>query len=70
MKARAMKNTDYTKGTLRKQTEWDKNYVNLTPLTHPEPEPVHWAYKLLGVALAMLLLLSWVGAWIAEGMAT
>ena len=62
-----MKNTDYTNGTLRKQTEWDKNYVNLTPLTHPEPEPIHWGWKALGAALAMLLL-SWVGAWIAQGL--
>ena len=43
---------DYTRGTLRKERE---------------PEPIHWAYKLFGMALAMVLL-SWVGAWIAEGM--
>ena len=50
-----------------KQTDWDKKYTTLTPLSRPEPEPIHWAYKLLGMALAMLLL-SWVGAWIAEGL--
>jgi hypothetical protein len=41
------------RGTLRKERE---------------PEPVHWGYKALGMALAMLLL-SWVGAWIAQGLA-
>ena len=48
-----MKNTDYTKDTLRK---------------HSEPEPIHWGYKLIGMVLAMVLL-SWVGAWIAERIA-
>ena len=40
------------RGTLRKERE---------------PEPVHWAWSLAGMALAMLLI-SWVGAWIAEGL--
>ena len=42
------------RGTLRKERE---------------PEPAHWGYKLLGMALAMLAL-SWLGAWIAEGIAS
>lgn len=61
-----MKNTDYTKGTLRKPTSWDEAYMNLSS-TEPEPEPIHWGYKLIGMVLAMVLL-SWVGAWIAEGL--
>lgn len=44
--------SDYTRGTLRKERE---------------PEPIHWAYKLFGMILAMLLL-ALVGAWIAEGL--
>ena len=32
-----------------------------------DKEPIHWGYKLIGMALAMVLL-SWVGAWIAEGL--
>lgn len=41
------------RGTLRKERE---------------PEPTHWGYKLAGMILAMLTL-SWLGAWIAEGLA-
>lgn len=47
--------------------DWNNHYAKLTPIT-PEPEPIHWGYKLLGMALAMLLL-SWAGAWIAQGLA-
>lgn len=43
-------------------TEWDKNYLDLTPLSQPEPEPIHWGYKLLAVALGMVLV-SWLGSW-------
>jgi len=49
-----MKNTFGQRGTLRKECE---------------QEPAHWGYKLLGMAIAMLAL-SWLGAWIAEGIAT
>ena len=51
-------------------TDWDYNYMKRTklPPEPPEPEPIHWGYKLLGMGLAMLML-SWVGAWIAEGLA-
>lgn len=45
-----MKRTDYTHGTLRKEV--------------PQ-EQAHWAWKLVGMMLAMLAL-SMAGAWLAE----
>ena len=42
------------------------DYTKGTLRKHSEPDPIHWGYK-LGMALAMVLL-SWVGAWIAEGL--
>lgn len=49
-----------------KQTDWDRHYSKLTPI-EPEPKPAHWGWKLVGMALAMLMM-SWVGAWIAQGL--
>ena len=48
--------------------DWDRQYSKLTPIEPEPPKPAHWGWKVLGMALAMLML-SWVGAWIAVGLA-
>ena len=51
-----------------KQTDWDKHYSRIAPIQKQEPEPAHWGWRALGMVLAMLML-AWLGAWIAQGLA-
>jgi hypothetical protein len=46
-----------------------KDYTNGTLPQKLKEEQTHWAWKLVGMALAMTLL-SWVVVWIAVGLTT
>jgi hypothetical protein len=51
----------------KEPTDWDKAYVDVSLDTSSEDKTVHPLWEIIGMVLGMLFL-SWLGAWIAEGL--